>query len=46
MANLDKSPLELGMSRADLWAFAGVLALGMHLNVFHENKVIQFFNLR
>ena len=28
MANLKKSPLELGMSRADLWAFAGVLAIG------------------
>ena len=35
MANLEKSPLELGMSRADLWAFAGVLALGVYLNIIH-----------
>ena len=25
--NLSKSPFELGISRADLWAFAGILAL-------------------
>lgn len=29
-ANLEKSPLELGMSKADLWAFAGVLAIGKY----------------
>ena len=28
MANLDDSPENLGISRADLWAFAGVLAIG------------------
>lgn len=29
-ANLAKSPKELGMSRADLWAFAGVAALSFY----------------
>ena len=29
--NLDKSPKDLGMSRADLWAFVGLLALDEHL---------------
>ena len=29
--NLEKSPKDLGISRADLWAFAGLLAMDEHL---------------
>ena len=49
MANLEMSPLELGMSRADLWAFAAVLALGMELFDLwkYKNELLIFtFNFR
>ena len=37
MANLEKSPLELGMSRADLWAFAGSVGLERAISYTNEN---------